>query len=115
MATKKIGDTFYNQREFYHYRVNWNVKKVDKVLKKTLKDLGIYERIMAAKIKKYWPQLVSQQALQYTAEINIINNRLYIKILSPALRHELSLQRHQILENIRQSFGYTELEDIVIF
>ncbi len=115
MASKKIGDTFYNQREFYHYRVNWNVKKVDNVLKKTLKDLGIYEKIMAAKIKKYWPQLVSPQALEYTAEINIINNRLYVKIISPSLRHDLSLQRHRILENIRQTLGYNELEDIVIF
>ena len=115
MATKKIGDTYYNQREFYHYRVNWNVKKVDKVLKKTLKEMGIYEKIMAAKIQKYWPKFVSPQALQFTAEINVINNRLYVKILSPALRQDLSLQRHQILEKIRHTLGYDELEDIVIF
>ncbi len=111
---RKIGDAYYNTNELIHLQYSRNLKPVNKVLEKTLKELGIYDRIIAAKIEKSWADIVGYKVAQHTAEIQIINDRLYVKILSPALRQDLHMRKKALLAYINKSLG-TKIEEIVIY
>ncbi len=112
---KKIGDAFYNTNELSHLQYSKNLKPVSSVIRKMLKEHGFYDKIIAAKIQKFWQQLVGYQIARATAEIRLINKRLYIKVLSPSARQELYMRRTQLLNFIRKYIDYQELEDIVIY
>ncbi len=112
---KKLGDAFYNLNELAHLRYNRNLRPISSVLRKTLKELGIYDKIIAAKIEKFWQQLVGFQIARATAEIKLINHRLYIKVLSPSARQELMMRRTQILNFLRKYLDLNDLEDVVIY
>lgn len=112
---KKIGDAFYNLNELSHLQYNKNLRPISSVLRKTLKELGIYDKIIAAKIEKFWQQIVGYQIARATAEIKLINRRLYIKVVSPAARHELAMRRTMILNFLRKYLDLNDLEDVVIY
>ncbi len=99
-------------KERYNY--NKHIKPLSTVMESMLKKLGLYNGLMETKIDEAWEQIAGAAARQYTAEIKIINNRLYVKITSSTLRQELHMNKDFILEKIKQLFGL-RLEDIVVY
>ncbi len=100
------------QKDRYNYEKH--IKPLSSVMESMLKRMGLYSGLMEAKIDDAWETIAGHAARQYTAEIRIINNRLYVKILSSALRQELIMNKDHILEKIKQLFNL-KLEDIVIY
>ncbi len=110
----KIGEFFYSSRELAPLNVNRNIRPINKVLTGTLKELGIYDKILQAKIEKHWQDFVGKTAAKYTLDLQLINNRLYVKIEAAALRQELSLRRSQILKALNDALG-SDIEEIILY
>ena len=96
------------------YNYDKQIKPLSSVMESMLKKFGLYTGLMEAKIDQAWEQIAGQAARRYTVEIKIINNRLYIKVLSAALRQQLHLNKEYILSKIKELFKIN-LEDIVFY
>ena len=93
---------------------NKHIKTLSQVTEQTLKKLGLYQGYIEFKINKEWKNIAGQHAKEYTAEIKIINNKLYIKVLSSVLRNELNMNKEHILKQIYELLSI-KLDDIIFY
>lgn len=86
---------------------------IDSAIAQVLKEMGALEKIIQAKIRKVWPDIVGKYAAESTLEILYLKNKLYIKVDSPALRQDMHMGRNMIKDNIYKQIGVSVQEIIV--
>ena len=64
-------------------------------------------------IKKIWLTVMGKNVSQYTENIYIKNNTLFLKINSSALKQELSYGKDKIIDNFNNEIGSDEIKKIV--
>ena len=64
-------------------------------------------------IKKIWLNVMGRNVSQYTENIYIKNNSLYIKINSSTLKQELFYGKDKIIENFNQEIGNNYIKKII--
>ena len=64
-------------------------------------------------IKKIWLNVMVKNVSQYTENIYIKNNTLFLKINSSALKQELSYGKDKIIDNFNNEIGSDEIKKIV--
>lgn len=64
-------------------------------------------------IKKIWLNVMGKNVSQYTENIYIKNNTLFLKINSSALKQELSYGKDKIIDNFNNEIGSDEIKKIV--
>ena len=64
-------------------------------------------------IKKIWLNVMGKNVSQYTENIYIKNNTLFLKINSSALKQELSYGKDKIIDNFNTEIGSDEIKKIV--
>ena len=64
-------------------------------------------------IKKIWLNVMGRNVSQYTENIYIKNNTLYIKINSSTLKQELFYGKDKIIENFNQEIGSNYIKKII--
>lgn len=65
------------------------------------------------KITKGWSGVVGPFIAQYTKDLFIKDNVLFVKLTSDSLRTELSYSKSLLMKNLNQLVGYELLKDIV--
>ena len=99
-------------KERYNY--DKHIKPLSSVMEAMLKKFGLYNGLMEVKIEEAWPIIAGPAAQKYTAEIKIINNRLYVKVLSSTLRNDLHMNKEQVKGKIKQMFNL-RLDDVIFY
>ena len=61
-------------------------------------------------IKKIWLNVMGKNVSQYTENIYIKNNTLFLKINSSALKQELSYGKDKIIDNFNNEIGSDEIK-----
>ena len=64
-------------------------------------------------LSKVWFNVAGRNVSQYTGNIYIKNNTLYLKINSSALKQELSYGKDKIIENFNKEIGTNEIKKII--
>ncbi len=64
-------------------------------------------------IKKIWLNVMGKNVNQYTENIYIKNNTLFLKINSSTLKQELSYGKDKIIDNFNNEIGSDEIKKIV--
>ena len=64
-------------------------------------------------LKKIWLKVIGKNVSQYTRNIYIKNNTLYLTITSSALKEELSYGKDKIIQNFNKEIGNDEINKIV--
>ena len=64
-------------------------------------------------IKKIWLNVMGRNVSQYTENIYIKNNTLYLKINSSTLKQELFYGKDKIIENFNQEIGSNYIKKII--
>ena len=64
-------------------------------------------------IKKIWLNVMGRNVSQYTENIYIKNNSLYIKINSSTLKQELFYGKDKIIENFNKEIGSDHIKKII--
>lgn len=89
---------------------------------KSLKD-AIEQMLNVYKIKRkfdetaivtLWPDLVGKSVANRTKELFIKDKKLFLRIESSVIKHELVMMREQIIKNINE-FAKTELVADIVF
>ena len=64
-------------------------------------------------LKKVWSNVIGENVSQYTENIYIKDNTLFLKINSSVLKQELSYGIDKIIENFNKEVGSNEIKKIV--
>ena len=64
-------------------------------------------------LKKVWSNVIGENVSQYTENIYIKDNTLFLKINSSVLKQELSYGIDKIIENFNREVGSNEIKKIV--
>ena len=64
-------------------------------------------------LKKVWSNVIGENVSQYTENIYIKDNTLFLKINSSVLKQELSYGIDKIIENFNKEVGSNEIKKII--
>jgi hypothetical protein len=88
------------------------VRSIGAALPKTLKALGISRRTREAQALWLWPQLVGEHLAHETHAIKLTGGTLWVTASSPALAHQLHLERGILIERINEGIGAPAVREI---
>ena len=78
----------------------------------TLARLGLKTRARYVQILGAWPAVVGEMVADHTNPIAFARGRLTVETDSPAMGHQLHLQRQTILDGLNEKLGDTAVADI---
>ena len=76
--------------------------KIDSLIKSFIKENNLENGLENVKVRDLWYEIMKNGVANYTTDINLINETLYIKLKSSVLREELSYGKEKIINN----FGF---------
>jgi hypothetical protein len=88
------------------------MRSVGAALPRTLKALGIARRTREAQALWLWPQLVGPDLVRETSALRLIGGTLWVSASSPALAHQLHLERGGLIERLNQAIGAAVVREI---
>lgn len=83
-------------------------------IEKWLDTLRLRQKYNESSIVNAWPDIIGRPIANRTQKIYIHNKKLYIKVESAVVKHELSLMRKQIIGRVNEHVGRVVVEDLVI-
>jgi predicted nucleic acid-binding Zn ribbon protein len=92
-----------------------HVLTLDDILNKCLRDGGLETPLKQKRLIDSWEKVTGEIVAGYTGEKFIKNQTLYVKIINPALRQDISMMRSQLVKRLNQEVGGLVITDIVIF
>jgi predicted nucleic acid-binding Zn ribbon protein len=78
----------------------------------TLARLGLKTRARYVQILRAWPAVVGELVAAHTTPTTFARGRLTVETDSPAMGHQLHLQRQTILDGLNQKIGDVAVVDI---
>ena len=88
------------------------MRSIGAALPKTLASLGISRRTREAQALWLWPQLVGEHLARETAALKLTGGTLWVSASSPALAHQLHLERGLLIDRITERIGAPVVREI---
>lgn len=88
---------------------------LDDVLNHLLREQGLETPLAQKRIIDAWDIVVGDYVSASTQEKYIKNQTLMVKIKNPAIRHELSMIRTQLMEKLNAHVGQTVIYDLKVY
>jgi hypothetical protein len=88
------------------------VRSIGAALPQALKSLGISRRTREAQALWLWPQLVGEHLAHETSAVKLTGGTLWVTASSPALAHQLHLERGVLIERINDTIGAPVVREI---
>ena len=88
-----------------------NLKAAIEAMLEMYKLKGKYEQ---TRIKQLWPRLMGPVIAQYTTDLRVMHNKLFVTISSAPLKQELSMGGDKICRLINETLGEDYLTEVVI-
>lgn len=82
------------------------------VILRNLREQGLETPLLQKRVIDSWPEVMGQLIANYTDDMYIRNQTLFVKLKNPALRSELSLQRQDIVRRLNGQVGSQVIADI---
>jgi predicted nucleic acid-binding Zn ribbon protein len=92
-----------------------DVKPLGDVLQQFLRSEGLETPLLHKRVIDAWDEVVGEQIAGYTTDKFIKNQVLFVKIINPALRQDLSMMRSQLVRRLNGSVGTSVISDVRIF
>ncbi|MBK7873185.1 MAG: DUF721 domain-containing protein [Saprospiraceae bacterium] len=91
-----------------------NEQNIKTILKDLVETYRLKSKVNQTRVEMIWEKTMGKMIANYTKELKVRNNKLYVMIESAPLRQELSYGRGQILENINKELGEDYLNEVII-
>lgn len=88
------------------------VKSIQDLLPQVLRSEGLETPLQQKRLVDAWGTVVGKSIEQYTGDKFIKNQTLYVKILMPALRADLSMKRASLVQQLNTFVGAQVIADI---
>lgn len=91
------------------------VQFIGDILPRYLRDTGLEMPLQQRRLVDAWEDVAGAVAARYTAEKFIKNQTLFVHILNPALRQELSMRRSDLIRRLNERAGAALIFDIRLY
>lgn len=88
------------------------VKSIAELLPEILRHEGLETPLQQKRLVDAWDAAVGKPIARYTGDKFIRNQTLYVKILNPALRADLSMSRGILVRRLNEMVGAMVISDI---
>lgn len=92
-----------------------DVKPLSAILQQFIRDEGLETPLLQKRVIDSWEKVTGQVVAQYTGEKFIKNQVLFVKIVNPALRQDLSMMRTQLTRRLNAAVGTTVISDVRVY
>lgn len=93
---------------------DYNQTDLKAAIKAMLDHYKLKGKYQQTRIKQLWPELMGPSITQYTTDLRITRNVLYVNIRSAALKQELSMGTEKIRKMLNEELGEEYLKQVVI-
>ncbi len=90
-----------------------NTQKLQDVLKESLKEFNIDDKIKQVRLIKSWEDIVGKTIAKYTIGLYIKKKILFVKLSSSVVRNELFMIKDGLLQKLNETAGEKLVDDIV--
>ena len=90
-----------------------NDRSLKEVLQELIETYRLEGKLNEVKAVHSWEKVVGELISRHTKDLYIRNGKLFVKIDSPALKHELTYSSSLIIEKINTEAGCKVIEEIV--
>ena len=88
------------------------VRSIAELLPEFMRREGLETPLQQKRLVNAWDQVVGKPIAQYTGDKFVKNQTLYVKILNPALRADLSMNRSLLVHRLNEAVGAQVIADI---
>lgn len=92
-----------------------DVMPLSDIIQKCLRQDGLEMPLMQKRIIDAWDKVAGRVVVGYTGDKFIRNQTLFVKILNPALRADLTMMRGRLVKNLNVEVGSNVITDIKFF
>lgn len=92
-----------------------SVQSIDSLLNQFLRKEGLETPLLEKRLLDAWETAAGRLAARYTAEKYIKNQTLFVRVLNPSLKQDLSMMRSQLVLRLNAVVGATVITDIKIY
>lgn len=92
-----------------------DVLTLSDILQRYLRQNGLETPLLQKRLIDSWPKVVGETVARYTGERFIKNQTLFVKILNPALRSNLTMMRSRLVKNLNVEVGGNVIADIKFY
>ncbi|MCR4604290.1 MAG: DUF721 domain-containing protein [Prevotella sp.] len=85
---------------------------VSLLILRNLRVFGLETPLLQKRLIESWPEVAGAAIARYTTSLHIQNQTLYVRLSVPALRADLSMQRHAFVQRLNQHVGAQVIADI---
>lgn len=91
------------------------VKSIQDLLPEILRHQGLETPLQQQRLIDAWDEVVGKPIAHYTAERFIRNQTLFVKVLNPALRADLSMGRSILVQRLNEKARAQVIVDIKFY
>ncbi len=91
------------------------VKPFSDILNESLRQWGLEMPLLQKRLIDSWEEVVGEDIGKYTGEKFIKNQTLFVKILNPALRYNLSMSRSRLVLELNKAVGSNVINNIKFY
>lgn len=89
-----------------------DVKPLGDLLQTFLRNEGLETPLKQKRLLAAWDTVAGKVVARYTGEKFIKNQTLFVKMLNPALRQDLSMMRQRLIQQLNEAVGGYIISDI---
>lgn len=92
-----------------------DVQPLGDILQKFLRDEGLETPLLQRRVIDAWEQVTGHMVAGNTREKFIKNQVLFVKIVNPALRQDLSMMRTKLTQRLNSAVGANVIVDVRVY
>lgn len=89
-----------------------DVQEIKDLILRNLRQQGLEMPLLQKRLMEAWPTVAGETISRYTLNTYILNQTLYVRLSSPALRADLSLRRQEFVTLLNNYVGNQVIADI---
>jgi predicted nucleic acid-binding Zn ribbon protein len=89
-----------------------DVKSIKELILKNLRTQGLEMPLQQKRLIDAWPVVMGDMIANYTSNLYIRNQTLWVHLTSPALRADLMMMRQQIVKKLNDAVGSQVIADV---
>ena len=93
---------------------NYKLKPMKNIIKNFVEQKSISDGIFNVKVQKAWENAVEKKILDYTKEIYVKGEVLYIKVSNPILKQEILYSKQKVINLINEELEKDLIKKIVL-
>ena len=89
-----------------------DVKEIKDLVLRNLRQQGLEMPLLQKRLIEAWPVVAGETVSRYTLNAYILNQTLYVRLTSPALRADLTMRRQEFVRLLNEYVGNQVIADV---